>query len=99
MKKKIFYILNSIDNKSQITETGKYIKVNRYGNQNKFFQEISEKQLENILKLLEREKVIKVIKKAEQFNVVASIISGLVENRDIFCFFDQVLIQLPGSPF
>ena len=87
IKKKIFYILNAINDGSQITEPGEYIKVGRYDKQNKFFEEIGNTQLEGILKFLEQERIVRVIKEAEQFHVGTAVLSGFESGRDIFRFY------------
>jgi len=64
IKQKIFDLLNAIDETSQLIDPEEIIKIDRDDKQNNFFRDIGTTQLDNIFSLLEKKRVIKVIKKA-----------------------------------
>ena len=86
IKQKIFHILKAIDDASQLVGPEESIKVDRYDKQNNFFNNIGNTQLDSIFSLLENEKAVRVIQKAEPLHEITAIKSMLLKSRDNFCF-------------
>ena len=87
IKQRFFFILDAIDQASQLVEPEEIIKLDIDDKQNSFFRDIGATQLDSIFSLLEKKRVIKVIKKAEPLHAYTAIKSGLLKSRDVFCFF------------
>ena len=59
IKQKIFYLLNAIDETSQLIDQEEIIKIDRDDEQNNFFRGIGATQLDNIFSLLEKKELSK----------------------------------------
>jgi hypothetical protein len=87
IKENIYFLLNSINEISQLIQPGGIIKLDIDDKQNVFLREIGDTQLDNMFSMLEKKHVIKVIKKAEPLHAYTAIKSGLLNSRDVFCYF------------
>lgn len=57
IKQKIFYLLNAIDETSQLIDQEEIIKIDRDDEQNNFFRGTGTTQLDNIFSLLEKKEL------------------------------------------